>query len=166
MRALLSAVFLLVLAAVPALAQGAQVAFGSVRADSSLPVEVTADQLRVDQTDGTAIFTGNVVIVQGEMRLSAAEVRVEYAAATETAPARIARMHASGGVVMVSGAEAAEAREAVYSVDDGEVVLTGDVLLTQGANVISGERMVINLDNGTAVVEGRVRTILNPGGRP
>lgn len=166
MRALLSAVFVLMLATVPALAQGAQVAFGAVRADSSLPVEVTADELRVDQADGTAIFTGNVVIVQGEMRMSAAEVRVEYATATDTTPARIARMHASGGVVMVSGAEAAEAREAVYSVDDGQVVLTGDVLMTQGANVISGERMVINLENGTAVVEGRVRTILNPGGRP
>jgi lipopolysaccharide export system protein LptA len=166
MRAVLSLSLILLLTSGPVLSQGAEVAFGAVRADSSLPVEVTADQLRVDQSDGTAIFDGNVMIVQGEMRLSASEVRVEYAAATETTPGRIARMHASGGVTIVSGADAAEAQEAVYNIDDGQIVLTGEALMTQGANTISGDRMVINLDSGSAVVEGRVRTILNPGGRP
>ncbi len=165
MRAFLPLPLCLLLLTGPALAQGTEVAFGAVRADSSLPVEVTSDRLRVDQTDGTAIFDGNVIIIQGEMRLSATEVRVEYAAATDTTPGRIARMHASGGVTIVSGPDAAEARDAVYSVDDGQIVLTGEALMTQGANAISGDRMVINLDSGSAVVEGRVRTILNPAGR-
>ncbi len=165
MRALFALSLALLIAAGPTFAQGTEVAFGSVRADSTLPVEVTADQLRVDQADGTAIFTGNVVIVQGEMRLSAEQVEVEYAEATDTAPGRIARLHASGGVTIVSGEEAVEAQDAVYTIDDGEVVLTGDVLMTQGSNVVSGQRMVIDLDNGSAVVEGRVRTILNPDGR-
>ena len=53
-----------------AYAQGADVAFGSMRQDSDLPVEVSADQLEVNQSDGTALYTGDVVIGQGEMRLA------------------------------------------------------------------------------------------------
>ncbi len=143
-------------------AQGAQVAFGTMRADTSLPVEVTADQLEVDQADGAAVFTGNVVIGQGEMRLSAGRVRVEYAQDRQ----RIARMQASGGVTVVNGAEAAEAETADYDIDAGQIVMTGDVLMTQGQSAVSGERMVINLNAGTATVEGRVRTILAPGTAP
>ncbi len=63
----------------PAGAQGATVAFGGIKSDTTLPVEVTADQLEVNQTDGTAIFTGNVIVLQGDMRMAAAAVRVEYA---------------------------------------------------------------------------------------
>ena len=62
-----------------AFAEGTAVAFGGLKADTSLPVEVKADTLAVDQVSGQASFTGNVLVVQGEMRLSADEVRVEYA---------------------------------------------------------------------------------------
>ncbi|MFD1913555.1 lipopolysaccharide transport periplasmic protein LptA [Halodurantibacterium flavum] len=140
-------------------AQGAQVGFGAIRADSSLPVEVTADQLEVTQADGTAVFTGNVLIGQGEMRLSANRVQVDYAADGN----RIARLLATGDVTVVNGPDAAaEADEADYSIDDGVIVLTGNVLMTQGPNALSGERMVIDLTTGSAQVDGRVRTILNP----
>lgn len=150
-----------------AAAQGAEVPFG-FRHDSTLPVEVSADSLRVSQTDGTATFSGNVVVGQGEMRLAAAEVRVEYATDPPAAPGqqgrtRIRRLHASGGVTLVSGSEAAEAREAVYSVDEARVVMTGEVILTQGPNVLAGDRLTVNLADGTALVEGRVRTVLQPG---
>ena len=59
-------------------AQGAQVAFGAIQQDTSLPVEVTSEELAVNQADGTAIFTGNVVVGQGEMRLTAPRVLVVY----------------------------------------------------------------------------------------
>lgn len=149
--------------AAAALAQGANVPFG-IRQDASLPVEVSADRLSVSQADGSATFSGNVVVGQGEMRLSAAEVRVDYAAGADGRPGRIVRLIATGGVTLVSGREAAEAREAVYSIDEATVVLTGEVILTQGGNVLSADRLLVNLADGTAVVEGRVRTILQPEG--
>lgn len=141
--------------------QGTGVAFGGIRADTALPVEVTADQLSVNQEDGSATFSGNVVVGQGEMRLSAAEVRVEYAPEGRN---RIERLHASGGVTLVSGAEAAEAQSAVYTIDSGEVVLSGEVLLTQGANTLAGQKLTVNLRTGTGIMEGRVRSVLQPGG--
>lgn len=150
------------LAVVPlaALGQGTEVSFGGIRADTSLPVEVTADQLNVNQNDGTAIFTGNVIVIQGDMRLTAPRLQVEYATENKT---EIERLHATGGVTMVSGPEAAEAQEAVYTVAAGEVVLTGIVLLTQKGSTMSGQQLVVDLETGTGQMEGRVKTILLPG---
>lgn len=116
----------------PALAQGgAAIAFGGLKHDSSLPIEITAEQLAVDQSDGSATFTGNVLIGQGDMRLSAAKVRVEYVTGAGST-GEISKLHATGGVTLVNGAEAAEAAEAVYTVTSGVVVMTGSVILTQG----------------------------------
>ncbi|WP_347311795.1 lipopolysaccharide transport periplasmic protein LptA [Defluviimonas sp. SAOS-178_SWC] len=159
-RALTAALVLATLSPVAALSQGAQLAFGGIRADPSLPVEVTADQLAVNQTDGTATFTGNVLVAQGDMRLSAAEVLVEYGNDDRT---RIERLHATGGVTLVSGTDAAEAAEAVYTINSGDVVMTGNVLLTQGANTVAGQRLTVDLKSGTGRMEGRVKTVLQPG---
>jgi lipopolysaccharide export system protein LptA len=147
-----------------AISQTAQVPFGGFLHDTSLPVEISADQLVVDQSDGSATFTGNVLIGQGDMRLSAGKVRVEYSTSDSGAPGGISRLLASGGVTLVSGSDAAEAREAEYSIDSGIIVLTGDVILTQGLNALSADRMSVDLNTGVATLEGRVRTILQPGG--
>lgn len=138
---------------------GATVAFGSLKGDPTLPVEVTADQLNVNQADGSATFTGNVKVAQGEMRMTAPEVRVEYATDTKA----ISRLHATGGVTLFNGAEAAEAAEAVYTIASGTVVMTGEVLLTQGSSAISGKQLTVDLNTGTGVMEGRVQTVFVPG---
>jgi len=158
------AVLMLLGAPAQTLAQGAQVAFGGLKQDPTLPVEVTADQLRVNQADGTAIFTGNVVVGQGQMRLSADRVQVEYAAQNSKATGHISRLRAEGNVVLVSGAEAAEAQTAIYTIDSGNVVMTGNVVLTQGENALSSQRMVVDLTSGVATMEGRVKSILKTGG--
>lgn len=154
------------LALLPALAtaQGATVAFGGLKHDSTLPVEVTSDQLNVNQTDGTAIFTGNVLVGQGDMRLSSSRLQVEYGAEGTPNAGRIVRMHATGNVVLVNPPEAAEANEAVYTIDSGNVVMTGNVILTQEQNALSGQRLVVDLNKGTGVMEGRVKTIFQPAG--
>ncbi len=152
----------LALGAIPAdaQAQSTNVAFGTIQQDTSLPVEVTADSLSVSQTDGAAIFTGNVVIIQGEMRLAAPRVLVIYAEAGPENTGRIERLEATGGVTLVSGPDAAEAERADYNIDDGQVVMQGNVLLTQGASALTSDKMTVNLEGGTAQMDGRVRTIL------
>lgn len=142
-------------------AMAQNVAFGGLEADRSAPVEVAADNLSVDQNTGHAVFTGNVKIGQGEMRLSAQEVTVEYANAEQS---QIRSFTAKNKVTLVSGEDAAEADQAVYEVASGEVVLTGNVILVQGKNVLTGDRVRVDLNSGTANVDGRVRTILQTGG--
>ncbi len=148
-------------APVSSLAQGSQVAFGNTQQDSSLPVEVTAETLDVNQADNTAVFTGNVVIGQGEMRLSAPRVLVVYKADQSG----IQRLEARGGVTIVSGQDAAEGREADYNIDDGLIELRGDVLLVQGPQALTSDKMFVDTRAGTARMTGRVKTVLQPEGQ-
>jgi len=142
------------------LAQGSAVNFSGVKVDTAQPIEVTSDQLSVNQTDGVAIFTGNVIVIQGEMRLTAPEVQVNY---VQGAAGKIETIHALGGVTLVSANEAAEGREAVYTVANDTVVFTGDVLLTQTGNTVAGDLLTVNIKEGTGRMEGRVRTVLQTG---
>ncbi|TDL78193.1 lipopolysaccharide transport periplasmic protein LptA [Palleronia sediminis] len=151
------------LAAAPALSQDAQVDFGGLRQDTSLPVEVAADKLQVNQADGTATFSGNVLVTQGEMRLEAAEILVNYAQGGEAG--RIRSLEATGGVTLVNGAEAAESQSATYDIDAGTVEMTGDVVLTQGPAALSGDALSIDLATGTGTMQGRVRTVFQPSGQ-
>ena len=141
----------------------ANIALGTGAFDAGLPVEVTADEFSVDQSNGQAVFAGNVLVVQGEVRLSAGSVTVEYAQ-DDGAANGISRLLADGGVTFVTSTDAAEARDAVYSVAEGTVTMSGDVILTQGQNAISGDRLVVNLVSGNGRMEGRVRTVFTSGG--
>jgi lipopolysaccharide export system protein LptA len=144
------------------LAQEAQVAFGDLRHDRDQPIEVTSEQLNVDQAAGTALFTGDVLAIQGDLRLSAERVLVHYVE-DENQPGRIERIDAEGNVVLVLNDQAAEGDRGVYTLADGTVVMTGQVLLTQGQNTTSGEHLVVHLDTGTGTMTGgRVRTVLQP----
>lgn len=154
----------LILAPVAGFAQGAGVTFGGVKVDPNEPVEITADELSVDQTNGSAVFAGNVVAGQGELRLSAGQVRVQYAIKDGVNTGEIDKLFATGGVVLVNGAEAAEAREAVYSVGASQIEMSGDVVLTQGQSALSGEKLIVDLAAGTGRMVGRVKTIFNTGG--
>ncbi|MFA8441728.1 LptA/OstA family protein [Yoonia sp.] len=142
----------------PANAQ-TNVDLGGVTVDTSAAVEVTADSLSVNQDSGRAVFDGNVLVVQGDLRLSAGQVEVIYG--TDTS--QIARLVASEGVTFVTADEAAEAEQADYDIAAGLLVLTGNVLLTQGPSAISANQMTINVTDGTASMQGRVRTVLQQG---
>ncbi len=161
-RAHLAALLLVLSFPIMAHAQ-AQIAFGGLKHDSSLPVEIAADQLNVDQADGSATFVGNVQISQGSMRLSAGKVRVEYETGSDTT-GEISRLLATEGVTLVNGAEAAQSSEAIYTISTGTIVMTGDVILTQGQNALSSDKLSVDLRAGTGTMDGRVKSIIQTGG--
>lgn len=133
------------------------IGFGGVSYDDRLPVEVTADGLTVDQTTGEAVFTGNVIVVQGGMRMAAGAVRIVYS----TDGARdVSEVIATGGVLVTRGADAAEGGSARFNVASALLTLSGNVLVTQGATAIAGDSMVVNMRTGNGSVDGRVRTVL------
>ncbi|GLS86167.1 organic solvent tolerance protein OstA [Cypionkella aquatica] len=142
-----------------ALAEGAAVSFGGLKGDTTAQVEMNADTLTVSQADGTAVFSGNVVVSQGAMKLSANEVRVAYGADKTS----IETLYATGKVLLVNATDAAQADNAVYTIASGEVVMTGNVLLTQGQAAMSAGKLVIDLKTGLGRMEGRVKTTFVPG---
>ncbi len=153
------------LAGLGAAAQAQGVSLGGIQeADDDAPVEVTSNQLEVNQAQGTALFTGDVIVIQGELRLAAPRILVEYTRLPDGSIGQeVDVITATGGVLMVTPSEAAESDRAVYIPRRDEVTMTGDVLLTQGPNTLNGERLVVDLLTGSGVMEGRVRTVLVPG---
>lgn len=150
----------LVLLALPAMADTG-VTFAGLKTDPKAPVNVTADQLTVVQADGKATFSGNVVVTQADLVLTAAQVEVIYAQDRKA----IARLHATGGVTVKAGANAAQADEALYTVDTSDLVMTGKVLLTEGQATIAGEKLTVNLKTGLGTMSGRVTSTFTPGGK-
>ena len=131
---------------------------GGFSSNPDEPIEMTADKLTVSQSDGSARFDGNVVIAQGNIKIMAQLVVVTYLES-----GGIDQLSASGGVIVVTQTESAEAKFADYDLSSHSLALSGDVLLTQGQSMISSDTMNINLTTGAAVIEGRVRTVLSSG---
>ncbi len=154
----LTSVVLSIFLTASAFAQGTTVGFGSGRDNSDDPIEVTAENLMIDQDKGTALYTGNVIAGQGDMRLLAPRVLV----IANDDQSEVEKMEARGGVTLISGEDAAEAEEADFLVAEDIVLLRGDVLMTQGLNAITSDEAVIDNADGTAVLTGRVKSIFQP----
>ena len=121
--------------------------------DTSLPIEITADSLEVQQEEQFAVFTGNVDAVQGDLILRADRLVVYYRANAAESNA-IRMIEAYGNVFLSSPTETAQGAKGVYNLDTDKVELTGEVQLTRGENVIRGDRLEMDLVTGRSRVSG------------
>ena len=150
-----------------AMAQSAA-ALGGFKVDSSLPIEISADTLEVQQEQQTAVFTGSVDARQGEVRMQADRLIVTYdeEAESQGQAGAIRRVRAEGSVFVSSPEGAADGNWADYDVASATITMGDSVTLTQGTrNVLAGSRISINLDTGFARVDSgseRVRGIFYP----
>jgi len=160
--------------------------------DSKQPIEVASDTLEVLQNEKKAIFTGNVIATQGNIKMRGMTMTIFYretsAAGTgeggaqpAAAPAGsdalgkgIYRIEAEGNVIFTTPTEIAEGKKAVYDVDAQTITLEGDVTLTRGKNILKGTAMTYNLATGRSVLSsagakpgtGRVRGLFVPNEKP
>ena len=121
--------------------------------DTSLPIEITADSLEVMQDQKVATFAGNVDAVQGDLVLSADQLRVHYGDDADAAPGppgmgSIRRIEAEGNVFLSSPRETAQGKSGVYDVATNQLTMEGAVVLTQGDNVVRGQRLEVDLVSG------------------
>ena len=137
--------------------------------DSNLPIEISADSLEVAQEEQIATFAGNVDAVQGDLVLSADELRVHYEGRSDSVGLsagrgnKIRRIDAEGRVIISSPEETAEGAFGTYDVPANLVTLEGEVVLTRGSNVIRGERLELDLVSGKSRIVG-VATSSDDGG--
>jgi len=124
--------------------------------DSSQPIEITADQLDVQQEKQLATFSGNVQASQGDIRLQAASLQVRYRASEGDADVggSISMITARGNVFFSSPGQTARGDTGVYDVDKSLITMEGKVVLTREDNVIRGNHLVLNLATGRSKVSG------------
>lgn len=127
---------------------------GGFRNEPGKPIEVEADALEIQDASQTATFTGNVRVVQGDIRMKADRITVHYASG-QSGGARIQKIAASGNVlVSAPDNQTASGEWANYIVATRQIEMGNSVVLRQGENVIRGSRLSVNLDSGQARVTG------------
>ncbi|QAY76651.1 LptA/OstA family protein [Sphingosinicella sp. BN140058] len=147
------------IAAVPAISQSSALKGHN----SNAPVDVAADRIEVQDRADRAVFSGNVVVKQAELTLTAPRLTVAY---SNSGGIEIERIDGSGGVTVRSPSETASGQFAIYDINSRLITLIGNVHLVRGDSNVSGGRLVINLRDGTAVMDGGAPAgVKSQGGR-
>lgn len=147
-------------------------AFQGFSRDSNEPVHIEANTLEIHDKESYALFSGNVVVRQGESTMRSRELKVFYegslresgkgVAAEKSAgqqtvrndPAqRIRRIEALGGVIISNKDQKATGDAGVFDMRSNTATITGNVVLSQGPNVMRGNRLVVNLKTGLTKLE-------------
>lgn len=163
MRKSLFVAAMALLVAAPAAAQQTKSNFGGMKIDGDQPIEIESDKLEVRDTDGVAIFTGNVNVVQGPTLMKAGRMMVYYAR-SEGAPqaasatpgsGNIDRLEVDGKVYVKSDTQIATADQATFDMGNEILIMTGkEVVLTDGPNVIVGCKLTVRMTTGEATLDG------------
>lgn len=164
-------------AAAMAMAPGLAAAQLAPRSDA--PIDITADELEVVNSQCLAIYRGSAEALQDTTRLRAGTLRIYYKqnpgaarpGQTGNCGAELDRIEAQGSVYYVTPQQRVRGDSAVYSNTNDTVTMTGDVVAAQAQNVLRGERIVFNINTGDATVvsnvkgrnkPGRVRSVIYP----
>ena len=117
---------------------------------SNQPIAFGADS--GEQTAETISLRGRAEVTQGDNRLRADAITLYRDASGDPD-----RVEATGTVYFVTPTQSMRGDRAVYSIDEGVVVVTGDVILTQGQNVLTGGRLTYNVNTDAATMSGAPR---------
>jgi lipopolysaccharide export system protein LptA len=144
-------------------------------ANSKEPISIDADKLNYYDKEQKAVYTGNVVAIQGDTKLTCTVMTI-FLAKTEApgsspsgnalspaaAPApdnsatggsQVRHMDATGPVTLVSKTQVATGDRASYDKVQNKVWLFSNVTLSDGGNVTKGDKLTYDLTTGEAIVE-------------
>ncbi len=160
---------------------------------SKEPVSINAGKLDYYDKEQKLIYTGDVVVVQGDSTMKASVLTIFLektapapgtagAAAAPPAPAAsgvgpgqgssVRHMDAVGPVTLISKDQVGTGDSATYDKGEDKVYLYGNVTLSQGTNVTQGDRLIYDMATGQAQVfsgqtnGGRVMSVFTPGSGP
>jgi lipopolysaccharide export system protein LptA len=126
----------------------------ALQADREQPMDLKAARWTGSMQSGEQVWSGNVLITQGSLRITADKATLHYKnGAVERAellgsPAQVQQSLDSGGSV------SAQAQQVTYHLTDNKVSLSGDVRIEENGNVTQGQRFDYALDTGALVGDG------------
>jgi lipopolysaccharide export system protein LptA len=134
------------------------------RHDANQPIAISADRFVAEKNPATSggitgTYSGNVLIIQGDIRMRANSVRINVVSGKPQ------KIYADGNVVVDSASGTASGDNGVYDVAPRLVTLTGHVVLTKEKNVMRGAQLTVNLVTGVAQLGGGGGVTGTHGGR-
>lgn len=117
--------------------------------------EITSDKLLFDYAARFAVFTGNVVVTDPDMQLTADEMTVHL-----TAGDQIEKIEAEGSVVIKMEGMHSKSGKAVYTLENGKLVLTGRPRVSREGSVLQAEKITYWRIENRLEAEPRARVLM------
>jgi lipopolysaccharide transport protein LptA len=120
---------------------------------------ITSDELHSDQQTHVSIFTGNVVVVGTNFRMTCQEMTVNF-----TKDNKVDTIVSTGDVVITQPNRVTHCGHAEYFHDDDKFVLTDSPTILNGKDLLSGTEIVIYRTSQKLETHGgRTNMVLGPG---
>jgi lipopolysaccharide export system protein LptA len=129
------------------------------------PVEVAAQDLVYDPTNGQTILTGNASVTQDGAVLRAPRIRVTYLRNSGGGTGAVDKVYTEGETFYVTPNERIRGDSAVFDSPANTVQFTGNVTAIQGQNVLRGSLLTLNTKTRASTmrgIDGRVRAVFFP----
>lgn len=165
MKRLFAAGFALIvaMASPDAIAQG--LGFGG---NDDVPLEVYADNgIEWRQNDNTYVARGNAKAIKGTTTVYADTLVAHYRKSATAGGSEVWKVEADGNVRIVSTEETAYGEKAVYTIDDGALIMTGGnlKLVTPRETITARDRLEYWDKKNLAVARGDALTVTEDGRR-
>jgi len=142
-------------------------------ANAKQPIAIEADKLIYYDKEQKAVYSGNVVAIQGDVKLTCSTLTIYMernaaprksdeaatgdAAASDGAPSAgassVKHMDCAGPVTVLSKTQVATSDSGAYDKAQNKVWLIGNVTLSDGGNVTKGDKLTYDLATGQATVD-------------
>ncbi len=136
--------------------------------DRDQPISLEANSVEIDEAKGVSVYQGDVVVVQGSIRITADKVSI-YQKDKRTEKILAVGKPATFRQMADNGQETTgRAAQAEYYADSDELIMTGDAVLTQGKDRAASDRIIYDRKNALikagAAAKGqqRVRITVDP----
>jgi lipopolysaccharide export system protein LptA len=139
--------------------------------NSKEPISIDADKLVYYDKERKAVYSGNVVVIQGDTKMTCSAMTVLLdKAPTQGAPqtansqsgptadSGVKHLDATGPVTVISKTQVATGDHGSYDKAEDKVWLIGHVTLSDGQNVTKGDKLTYDLKNGLATVDTSARS--------
>jgi len=129
---------------------------------SSKPINIKADELKANNKERTAVFTGRVVARQDDVTIYSDKLIIYYGENEE----QVDKIEATGSVRILQTNRVGTGGHALYENKVGKITLSVNPKVTQDKDSITGKVIVYYLDEDRSVVTGgenaRVEAVIHP----
>jgi len=133
---------------------------------SKEPISIDADKLVYYDKERKAVYSGNVVVIQGDTKMTCSVMTVfldrspapganvpDDAQGGSSPSSGIKHLEATGPVTVISKTQVATGDNGSYDKLENKVQLIGHITLSDGQNVTKGDKLTYDLKTGQATID-------------
>ena len=124
------------------------------------PVQISSDSALYNESQGFAIFEGDVRVGHGPYKIRGKHVKVVFDV-TENGKKEPLELVFIDGVIFSNGFEMGKSQKANYNIANGFIILREDVMFKQKESVFFGQTAEFDLNSNNMSFKGRINASIS-----